>query len=302
MLRAGTMEVAAMADSYTPYWGLTKPEVGSSRDTWGTKLNGDLDVLDTLLQALQPIGAMIDFAGANAPTGWLLCDGTLYTKTAYPRLFAVIGNRYGGDGVSTFAVPDLRARTTTGVGSTTGDLGTAIGFSLGERIGDLLYPIQQVNFPSAMTVTTNTVGGHTHPGSASGVAGAHQHAGSTDTTGAHSHNFVGVNFHNGGQDVQGGFDSGINNNSFTTTAGEHSHNILTDYRGDHTHTLAITSDGAHAHTFGLGGSDVWLRIQPATLGSTKLICCGPPSMQTVMAALASGGMARLMASPLRGVH
>ena len=109
-----------MADTYTSYWGLTLPEVSASRDTWGTKLNADLAALDTLLQALQPIGAMTDFAGWTAPTGWLLCDGTLYTATAYPRLFAAIGNLYGGDGVSTFAVPDARARMTVGVGTTVG--------------------------------------------------------------------------------------------------------------------------------------------------------------------------------------
>ena len=72
--------------------------------------------------------------------------------------------------------------------------------------------------------------------------------------------------------------------------------------GDHTHALAIVYDGAHVHTFSLGGSDVPLVTMPASIATTKLICCGPPSMQTVMAALVSGGMARLMASPLRGVH
>lgn len=292
-----------MADSYTGYWALTKPEIGQSRDTWGTKLNADLDAIDTLLQALQPIGAMIDFAGANAPTGWLLCDGTLYTATAYPRLFAAIGNLYGGDGVSTFAVPDARARMTVGVGTTVGDAGYTSTFGLGWRRGDLARPIALANLPSAASGTTNTIGGHTHPGSATGVAGAHQHAGATDTNGDHSHGLPPqVNWHSGGQDAAGGFDNSINFNAVTNTAGGHSHNILTDYRGDHTHSLAITADGAHAHTFSLGGGDVPLVTMPASIATTKLICCGPPSMQTVMAALASGGMARLMASPLRGVH
>ena len=289
-----------MADSFTPYWALTKPEIGQSRDSWGSKLNNDLDALDMLLQALQPIGAMIDFAGANAPTGWLLCDGSLQQISSYPRLFGVIGNYYGGDGVTTFAVPDARARVTVGVGTTTGVYGYVSTFGLGWRQGDFATPIALANLPSA-SITTNQAGGHSHPGSVSDVTGAHQHAGATDTNGDHSHNFVGVNFHNGAQDVAGGFDSGINSNSFTTTSGAHSHNILTDYRGDHQHNLSISYDGVHAHTFSLGGGNVPLPTLPASLATTKLICCGPPSMQTLLAAAGSAA-STLMASPLRGMH
>ena len=292
-----------MADSYTSYWSLTKPEVGQSRDTWGTKLNQDLDALDVLLQALQPIGAMIDFAGANAPTGWLLCDGTLYTKTAYPRLFAVIGNLYGGDGVTTFAVPDARARMTVGVGTTLGDQGYTSTFGLGWQQGDLAIPITLANLPSSAVITTNTVPGHTHPGSTALDPGPHYHTGNTDPAGDHVHGLPPqVNWHSGGQDAAGGFDNSIDSNASTNSAGNHTHSFTTGWAGNHEHALAITADGAHAHTFSLGGSDVPLRTLPPTLGTTKLICCGPPSMQTTIAALATGGMARLMASPLRGLN
>lgn len=44
------------------------------------------------------------------PAGYLPCDGTLYAMAVYPALGAVLGNTYGGDGVTDFAVPDAKAR------------------------------------------------------------------------------------------------------------------------------------------------------------------------------------------------
>jgi len=48
------------------------------------------------------------------PSGFLYCDGSLLLITAYPKLFAIIGITYGGDGITTFALPDLRTRTIFG--------------------------------------------------------------------------------------------------------------------------------------------------------------------------------------------
>jgi microcystin-dependent protein len=68
-----------------------------------------------------PAGMVSPFAGANAPTGWLLCDGSAQLRTAYAALFAVIGTIYGpGDGSTTFNLPDGRGRTLMGVGQGTG--------------------------------------------------------------------------------------------------------------------------------------------------------------------------------------
>jgi microcystin-dependent protein len=66
---------------------------------------------------LAPTGSVVDFAGASAPTGWLLCDGSAVSRTTYSALFAVIGSTYGtGDGSTTFNLPDARGRVTVGTG------------------------------------------------------------------------------------------------------------------------------------------------------------------------------------------
>jgi microcystin-dependent protein len=56
------------------------------------------------------VGEIRMFAGNFAPAGWMLCDGQLLPISEFETLFNLIGTTYGGDGQSTFALPDLRGR------------------------------------------------------------------------------------------------------------------------------------------------------------------------------------------------
>ncbi|MEM8980603.1 MAG: tail fiber protein [Pseudomonadota bacterium] len=56
------------------------------------------------------LGQIIMFGGNFAPRGWALCDGQLLSVTSYSALFSILGTTYGGDGRTTFALPDLRGR------------------------------------------------------------------------------------------------------------------------------------------------------------------------------------------------
>lgn len=68
-----------------------------------------------------PAGAIMPFAGATAPAGWLLCDGTEVSQASYPELFGVIQYTYGALsnllGANTFRIPDLRGRFPLGLDS-----------------------------------------------------------------------------------------------------------------------------------------------------------------------------------------
>lgn len=64
---------------------------------------------------------------AFAPSGWALCNGQLLSIASNTALFQVIGTTYGGNGVSTFALPDLRGRTPLGVGEGLGLTNRAAG-------------------------------------------------------------------------------------------------------------------------------------------------------------------------------
>ncbi|WQY99831.1 tail collar domain protein [Microbacterium phage MO526] len=59
-------------------------------------------------------GEMKMWTGETAPSGWLLAQGQVLATADYPALFAVLGARYGGNGSTTFALPDLRGRAVVG--------------------------------------------------------------------------------------------------------------------------------------------------------------------------------------------
>lgn len=56
------------------------------------------------------IGEIRMFAGSFEPRGWARCDGRLLSISRHSALFSVVGTAYGGDGMTTFALPDLRER------------------------------------------------------------------------------------------------------------------------------------------------------------------------------------------------
>jgi microcystin-dependent protein len=62
------------------------------------------------------IGEIRLFAGTYAPQGWLACDGSLVQISENEVLYTLLGTIYGGDGVRTFALPDLRNRLPVGQG------------------------------------------------------------------------------------------------------------------------------------------------------------------------------------------
>lgn len=63
------------------------------------------------------VGEIRMFAGNFAPAGWMFCEGQLLPISENETLFQLIGTTYGGDGQSTFALPDLRGRVPIHMGS-----------------------------------------------------------------------------------------------------------------------------------------------------------------------------------------
>lgn len=84
------------------------------------------------------VGEVRLFAGTFAPQGWAFCDGRLLPISQNDILFALIGTAYGGDGQTTFALPDLRGRIPLGQGQGPGLSQRVLGQSFGSETVTLL--------------------------------------------------------------------------------------------------------------------------------------------------------------------
>jgi microcystin-dependent protein len=93
------------------------------------------------------IGEIRMFAGYFAPVDWNFCDGTIVQISANPTLYQLLGTTYGGDGVNTFALPDLRGRVPLHVGTGSG-AGTGSTYTLGEADGFENITLQTANLPA----------------------------------------------------------------------------------------------------------------------------------------------------------
>ena len=104
------------------------------------------------------IGQIQMFGGNFAPRGWALCDGQLLAISSNSALFAIIGTIYGGDGRTTFGLPDLRGRMPFHWGSGPG----LPNVTIGQKGGNLTTILSVPNLPPHMhTVAAkcNTNGG-----------------------------------------------------------------------------------------------------------------------------------------------
>lgn len=108
------------------------------------------------------IGEIRIFAGRFAPRGWALCNGQLLPVQQYTALFSLLGTRYGGDGRTTFALPDLRGRAPMHAGNGNGLTPRSVGEKGGSPAVTLLMnemPAHRHDVLSAENATEDSPSG-----------------------------------------------------------------------------------------------------------------------------------------------
>lgn len=201
------------------------------------------------VRSILPAGVIVPYGGAAAPTGWLLCDGSVVSQTTYAALYAVIGTAFntGGEGVGNFRLPDMRGRVPVGKN-------TATFATLGATGG-----------AETVTLTAAQIPSHTHSGTTGSENTVHEHNGQTYTEGAnHQHGFNYV------EPVYGNMAAGSTGTGSTgDTTGSGSTGLES---ANHAHSLVagggyMNSESAnHQHSFttdgGTGGGGSHTNLQP----------------------------------------
>jgi microcystin-dependent protein len=90
------------------------------------------------------MGVIKVFSGNFAPRGYMLCNGSLLSIAEYTALYSILGTTYGGDGRTTFGLPNLNGRIPIGTGTST----TGLSYELGEEDGSPTNTLLASNLPS----------------------------------------------------------------------------------------------------------------------------------------------------------
>jgi microcystin-dependent protein len=107
------------------------------------------------------IGAVVCFAGTFIPRDWASCDGQALFIHEHPSLFKLLGTLYGGNGETTFNLPDLRGRTAVSAGRS-----TTRNYNQGDTAGSEFVSLQPSHLPA-----------HTHNGNINLYIGASRRSG-----------------------------------------------------------------------------------------------------------------------------
>jgi microcystin-dependent protein len=107
------------------------------------------------------------FAGTFAPRNWAFCAGQLMSISQNTALFSILGTTYGGNGQTTFGLPDLRSRVPKGTGQGPG----LTNISLGEVSGTETVTLLTTQMPAHSHTATGTLAVNQNPGTASNPVG-----------------------------------------------------------------------------------------------------------------------------------
>jgi len=153
--------------------------------------SGDLSITTSAGTTSLPTGAIVQYGGSSAPTGYFLCNGSAVSRTTYASLYAVIGTTYGtGDGSTTFNLPNLKDKFVLGKGSTYATL-AATG-------GETTHTLTTSEMPTHLHyngLADNEEVGFVYGGTTTGIPGS---ATSSITTEATSRTYQGLSSSTGG--------------------------------------------------------------------------------------------------------
>jgi microcystin-dependent protein len=263
---SGTLQVTAKTGNLVtllnpvagalPIADTTKPGiVNTLSGSAGDYIGGD-NACHSAVMAI-PTGTILEYGGSSAPTGFLMCIGGTQLIANYPALYAVLGTTYGGDGSTTFGIPDKRGRVSIGAGQGTGLTNRVRGQGTGATWGEETHVLVDAELSShqhTLSAHTHAMGNHTH-------TMAHTH-----TMGNHVHNMD--HYHNWG------------------AQGSHIHSL-----GGHVHSYTYPTFGAGGYQLAAQSGGVQIGSASTNTGgpSANSDAASTPAGNTVYASQTNAG-------------
>jgi microcystin-dependent protein len=208
-------------------------------DIIATQYNNLRSDVEAVYREVVPVGTVLMWAGsdANVPTNWLLCNGAAISRSTYSDLFNSLGSGFGGgNGSTTFNIPDMRDRFVVGAGTT---------YSRNGKGGSV-----------SVTLSTAQLASHNH-GNTGSTTPSHTHGISSSGTHGHALDYS----------SSGGINHGVT--AMGTKLGTSSGIVGTS--GAHTHTTSSQSGGSHLHSTGSAGSGLAHENRPPYIGMFYII-------------------------------
>lgn len=256
-------------------------------DPQNASMEEDVEVYNGGSSTERP-GTITIWAGkGNIPDGYILCDGSTYTIEQYPELFEILGSTYGGNGLTTFKVPDFKGKISVGKDSTV-EFNT-----IGKTGGNKTETLTVEQLPSHNHTFTGDSHTHTFNGSSvnsSTESANHTHSlsshthsvaaasGTTNSAGEHTHS---LSFKNASNEAAnyglnyggtGGYTNRMivlasGNMDATTASGYHDHHVTVPAVTTGGHSATTSSAGAHTHTVTGAGTNSSTKVS-GTIGNT----------------------------------
>ncbi len=229
-----------LPDGTRPYTGVVVgvyPAVGSDLVT---RLYAD----DQLTSGV-PIGTVIPYAGAAAPTGWFLVNGQSFLNATFPVLAAMLNDVYGGDGGTNTNVPDSKGVFVMGADGT---------YALGATGGALDHTHTQATHQHQETAHTHPMTPHVHTTADAGLDGVHGHTQPSTDQEAAVHNHSGPNHQHTDGSLSVGSTAGASVGAESGTAGLWSQTDLDSSSDNSSHAHGSGGYGVCCSCGGINGS------------------------------------------------
>jgi len=192
---------------------------------------------------ITPVGTVIMYVGSTAPSGWLVCDGTVYNTSSYPTLGALLVSKYGGNGTTTFGVPNFNGRVPVAMNAATTTPPTTLASATNTYNHSHTAVYGTDGAAVSLDHTHNTAQGASHYHDTTADKGTHTHGPTSYGGSTHTHSLA---YKTGNVSQATGYGDDGHQHQYAYSFSNHAHNSA-NQSANHTHGGTYDTSMSHVH-------------------------------------------------------